>query len=345
MLDNIKIKIYDQDIISRLITHQGFIQGKPLNNNYHTLVHKEIGAKLSLNLRKAFENKILIGYRHVELIISPHYHYNNYTHNANDFNPKNCINTIIEILNYLGIENNQYTEFKVVNLEFGLNIIPSTDIENLINGILQYKTKDFLVDNFPFNKKTDATTFKQIKAYAKGLQFIDNPEYSINPNTFRFEIKTKQSKYLKTLCIKSISDLLNIDTYKRLCQALLDDWEHIFLLNLKPNYKHLNSNEAQFVKQCNKPQYWQQYQNEMHRNSVRKNKDKYCHLLKGKNNLHLQIKSLIIDKLLSFSECANSTQKTPLNKGNNNITKTSKNKINLEFAHRHYINPQNNYSY
>jgi hypothetical protein len=62
---------------------------------------------------------------------------------------------------------------KVCNLEFGLNIIPETDIKNLINGILFYKKTPFKVGDFPYFKKTDATTYKFLKAYAKGLQFAD----------------------------------------------------------------------------------------------------------------------------------------------------------------------------
>ena len=197
MLDNTKFLTYNQEIINRVFFHHDFRECKPKTNNYYSLIHKDFGIKLSLDFRKAMENGNVIGYRHLEINTSPHYHYNQYRHNGDDFRPIQATETIRDILTYLQIQPSQYNELNVCNIEFGLNIIPETDIKNLINGILFYKKTPFKGGDFPYFKKTDATSYKQIKAYAKGLQFLEFPEYGINPNTFRFEVKSKQAKNIQ----------------------------------------------------------------------------------------------------------------------------------------------------
>ena len=105
----------------------------------------------------------------------------------------------------------------MVNIEFGINLTPDTEIKDLINGLLFHKKTAFTIPNSkqPYSKKTKATKYKQIKAYAKGLQFMDIPEYGINPNTFRFEVKSKESKKIKTLGVYVAKDLLKDEVYQR----------------------------------------------------------------------------------------------------------------------------------
>ena len=169
MIDNTKFLTDNQTIIERMQMHPDFVVCKPKNNYYHSLKHSVYGIKLSLDFRKAVENGSVIGYGHLEIIASPHYHFNHYQHNGNDFAPTDCIEAIADILTYLGIEQEEYDSLKVVNIEFGLNLIPESDIKNLINGLLFYKKTPFRTGAFPYYKKTDATNYKQIKAYAKGL--------------------------------------------------------------------------------------------------------------------------------------------------------------------------------
>lgn len=178
MLDNIKFSVTDIGIINRALLHPDFAQCRPKNNYYHSLKHRTHGAKLSLDFRKAMERGKVIGYGHLEIIASPHYHFNHYQHNGNDFAPTDCIEAIADILTYLGIEQEEYDSLKVVNIEFGLNLIPESDIKNLINGLYFYKKTPFTIPDTkkPYFKKTDATNYKQIKAYAKGLQFLDYPQ-------------------------------------------------------------------------------------------------------------------------------------------------------------------------
>jgi hypothetical protein len=298
-------------------------------------MHKDFGVKMSLDFRKTkYKNE----FHHLEINTSPHYHFNNYLHNGNDFTPSNAIESVIDILTYLRIKQREYNELKVVNIEFGLNIVPETDIKNLINGLYFYKKTPFKIGNFPYFKKTDATSYKQIKAYAKGLQFLESPQYGIHSNTFRFEVKTKQSKNIRKYGINTATDLLNLETYNQLGQTLLDEWKNTLLTNQTSDLSNLKPDEVQFIINAKNFDFWNDMIQPKYRNKFGRYKDKYYSSLKTKNNLHHLIKLKIIDKLINLQSGANSTQKTPINWGKVQILKTTSQLINLESAPPHQNN-------
>ncbi|QXU50948.1 hypothetical protein KYG33_07855 [Chryseobacterium sp. D764] len=329
MMDHIKLSTESQTIISRLLDVQSFEHYQHRNNNYMGLC--KYGKLMRLDFRKVFENGKLIGFHHLEISISPHYHFNNYKHNGNDFTPENCIKTIFDILTYLGIEPYEYDLLKIVNIEFGINIIPEIDIKNLINYILYSKKTSFIVPNseIPYFKITDATKYKQIKAYAKGLHchgVLNAPE--IDANTFRFEVKSKKSANIKKYGINTAIDLFKPETYQKLGQGIIIEWEHILLINKESDLSSLTTAEVEFIQKANKKDFWYQLITEKHRNTFGENKEKYYKILKGKSNLHTKIKGQIIDKLIDLLECAYFPQGNPINKGNLSFENTILKEIN-----------------
>ena len=332
MLDNLKLITYDQTIIRRLAEMPGFVPYQHRNNNYAGFC--KYGKLMRFDFRKSFENGIFAGYHHLEISISPHYHYNNYLHNGNDLTPEDCIKTMSDMLQYVTIEPDEMDALKVVNIEFGLNLIPATDIKNLINGIIYSKKTPFIIPKTEngYFKITDATKYKQIKAYAKGLQFSEFPQYGINPNTFRFEVKSKQTKNISKYSIKKVADLLKIETYQRLGQELLNEWENILVTTETADLSALNDNDTQFVHDANKRGFWAGLVTDANRNKFTRYKEKYYKILTGNNNLHTQIKGQIIDKLLFWSNGAYSTQKTPIKSGKGQNAQTYLKEINVESA-------------
>lgn len=318
----------------------GFENYQPLNKNYIGLC--KYGKLMRLDFRKVFESGKLIGFYSVDISISPHYHFNQYRHNGNDFTPIQAIKTIIDILTYVGIEQREYEDLRVVNIEFGLNIIPQTDIKNLINGLYFYKKTPFKIGEFPYFRITDATSYKQIKAYAKGLQFSEFPQYGIHPNTFRFEVKSKQSKNIRKYGINTVADLLNLETYNRLGQTLLNEWENVLQINLTPDLKGLKFDEVQFTENAKTFGFWCEMIQPKYRNKFGRYKEKYYKILHEKNNLHAQIKGQIIDKLIYLSSGANSTHKTPTNREKDQNGNNTPILINLEFAPPQQNNRENN---
>lgn len=332
MLDNLKIRTFDQKIINRLSELKGFEPYQHRNNNF--IGFCKYGKLMRLDFRKCFDNGIIAGFHYLDISISPHYHFNNYLHNGNDLTPQNCIKIISNILNYLNMESQDFDLFKVVNIEFGLNIIPETDVKNLIDNLLFYRRTKFIIPNkkTPYFKITNATKNKLLKTYAKGLQFIDLPKYGIDPNTFRFEVKSKKSCNIKKYGIDLLTDLFKIETYQSLEQEIINEWQNVLIINTTPYFSELKTDEVQFVKSANKIEFWDDLKGETNRNKLSRYKEKYYRILKGKNNLHTQIKGQIIDKFLSWSSGADLPQETPINKGKHHKEKHRPKEINGQSA-------------
>jgi hypothetical protein len=269
-----------------------------------------------------FFNDELQGYRSVEVCFSPHYLFNDDLHNGNDFTPKDAIKTIRETLFRIGIAEDEMQEFKVCNLEYGLNLDTGLPIENLINGIL-YTKKTLFVNKNPnqkYFKISNSTQYKEIKAYAKGLQFLELPQYGIDKNVFRFEVRTKQSRNIKTFGIHTVADLLKLEVYNALFQSLINEWENVLIINLVLKNK------------VNTTEFWDDIFVHKDRNKFYKTKQKYYQNIEMKNNLHHLIKCKIIDKITSLQKGANSTQKIPINKGKLLNEKNPPNRIKYENA-------------
>lgn len=337
MIDNLKLRVFDLVIINRLLKHKDFVPCKPKTNCYHSFKHFTFGSKFSFDFRKAVQKGELVGYSYLEINLSPHYHSNDYKHNGNDFSPLWAIKTISDILTYLNVKTHECDGLKVCNIEFGINIVPESDIKHLINGLFLYKKTPFKIPNskLPYYKKLDSTAFKEIKAYAKGLQFAKFPQYNIHPNTFRFEIKSKQTKYIKTTGVNTVSDLMRLEIYHNLFQKILAEWDLILAVNLNVKADELDiykSADVQFVQNCKRLDFWNGLMAK-HRNTFQQNKNKYYELLRGEKNIHLQIKKLMIDKLNLFSECADSTQPNIINTEKQQIEEIHSELINLESAH------------
>ena len=150
----------------------------------------------------------------LDILFKPHYYFNNNLHNANDFKIIDCIAVIYEVKNALNLD---LEVFKVINIEYGLNVLSPIDIRHLITYIAYHSKNEFKTDTgLPYSKKSYSVTkygtanqYKIIKAYAKGLQF---PKYS-DINTFRFEVKSKKSRFINKLGTFNLADLLNLNVY------------------------------------------------------------------------------------------------------------------------------------
>lgn len=326
MIDNNKFLVENQTIMERLYYHPDFEVCKRQTNNYYSTSHKKYGSKLRLDFRIVRDKGEIVGYRHLEINSSPHYHKNKYQHNGDDFSHLEAIKSIKDILTYLNINESEYSELKVVNLEFGVNIIPTDEVKNIINGLYFHNRDKFIIPDQKhiYSKRSDTTKYKRIKVYAKGLQFSTNTEYGIHPNTLRFEIKSKESKYIKTQKIYTVLDLLDESKYQKLADTLLNEWEKVLVVNLHAKYK---------IEQSFK--YWTGLINHENRNTFRDSKLKYYKVLSDSENIHLLIKQNINDKINKLLNNANSTMKTTIDTKFLKDGNTTTNKINVENAYLH----------
>ncbi|SFI14635.1 hypothetical protein [Halpernia frigidisoli] len=322
MIDFLKAKTENQTYINRLFSYaENYLKPhRPQNNNY--VCFSNGSGRFRLEFRKIIYKGKLAGFYNLEICFSPHYLFNNDLHNGNDFAPLECIKTIRETFLKIGIEESELIDFKVVNLEYALNLITGLLIELIVNGILYTKKTSFIIPNpaHQYFKISFSTNYKEIKAYAKGLQFANFPHYGIDINTFRFEVRTKQSKNIKKLGINTIADLLNIEVYNALFQSLNNEWENVLIINLELTNKE------------NTPKFWSDILEQKYRNKFSKTKLKYYENLALKNDLHHLIKCKIIDKITALQKGANSTEKTAIHKGKLPNEKSLSNRINLEYA-------------
>lgn len=271
----------------------------------------------------------------LEILFKPHYYFNGNLHNANDFRVEDFINVLIEVKNVLKID---LQEFKIVNIEYGLNCISPIGIKDLITYLVYHEKNEFRTDtNLTYSKKSYSTTtngianqYKIIKAYAKGLQF---PEYS-DINTFRFEVKSKKSRFINKLGVYNSSDLLNENIYFEMVESLKNEFEKVLILDWATDFKSLNQKEQDKIKSYNNPMEWYKIKNSPNRNCFSKNKTAYYKLInKVENNLKNQLRKIICDKLELLKEGAISQPQNKIKKSavsqlyNRGICTQNKNQI------------------
>lgn len=309
MLDNLKIRTFNQTLINRLYGRLGFDLCRALNNNFESFQHCFGLGKFKLHFFKAKG-----GYAYLDICISPHYHFNDYRHNGNYFSVKDCKYSLTSIFKLLKITPEEFTALQVVNIEFGVNIIPEVPATEIIKGVVYYKKTPFNnIQKLEFAKISTATAHKQIKIYAKGLQFEGMEEMeetngieSVHPNTLRFEVKSKKQRFINQLGIWSVADLFKDEVYQKLGQNLLDEFQQVHILNLSLDLEQLKPKEREYISKANNAEFWSDLIKGKHRNSFKYNKEKYNRILEDeslyksgvKKIKHSQILGLILDQIL-----------------------------------------------
>jgi len=244
----------------------------------------------------------------LEILFKPHYYFNDNLHNANEFKIIDCINILQQVQKSINIDLNV---FKVVNIEFGINVQSPILIENLITYLAYHEKNEFVTDTqYRYSKKSykanpngTANTYKIIKAYAKGLQYPDFCDI----NTFRFEVKSKQSKYIHRLGINTANDLKTPFAYFNMVNFLEHEFSEVLILDCSTNFETLNPKEQKKIEVYSNPMQWYKFKN-LNRNSFSKNKKIYHDLInKVETNLKKQLEKIIFDKLENIKKGANST--------------------------------------
>lgn len=231
----------------------------------------------------------------VEILIKPHYLYNDNKHNANDFDVDSCIAILQKFSKRFFLDP---SELSVVNVEYGVNIQTTLDIRMLI-GSLEYHHKNrFITDSqHAFSKKSASigannrfSSYKMIKAYAKCIQY---PEYT-SGNVFRFEVKSKKSKFINSLGIFSLEDLLHPKKYLPLGSSLKEEFKKVIFLDRQLDTSVYSSLERQKIISYTNPNVWEEFKN-LHRNTFLNHKKRYEALASRSSN---DIKSALTEELL-----------------------------------------------
>jgi hypothetical protein len=295
MLDFLKLSILDISLINDLENHNllEWVKSEDKINLFDVEVIKTRTVKQYQGIFFCFYSN------RIDILFKPHYYFNDNLHNANDFKIVDCIETISRLKNTFKID---LKLLKVVNIEFGINVLSPIDIKKLINYIQYHEKNEFKTDaGLAFSKKSFRANpngtnnqYKVIKAYAKGLQF---PQYT-DANTFRFEIKSKKSNYIKKLGIYTANDLLNFDCYLFLSTTLKEEFDKVLMLDCETDFKNLTDKEQAKINNYLNTLTWFNISQHSNRNHFSNEKTKYFNLInKVENNLKKQLDKIIFDKL------------------------------------------------
>ena len=313
MLDFLKFSITDNGLIHYLENHilLDWVQNEDKINLFDIEVVKTKTVKQYKGILFCiYSNRI-------DVFFKPHYYFNGNLHNANDFKIKDCINVVLELKNAFKID---LKLLKVVNVEFGLNVVSPIDVKKLIAYLVYHEKNEFKTDvGLAFSKKSykanlngTINNYKIIKAYAKGLQYSKYADV----NTFRFEIKSKQSKYINKLCIYSANDLLNFNTYENLVKEIISEFDKVLLLDCETDFSSLKQSEQSKITNYLNTITWFKISQDCYRNRFNKEKIKYCNLVnKVQNNLKNQLDKIILNKLEFLKSGAISTHSKNIKSG------------------------------
>lgn len=253
----------------------------------------------------------------LEILFKPHYYFNKGLHNANDFRVIDCINVLIEVRDLLKID---LKAFKVVNIEYGLNCVSPIDVRDFIAYLVYHERNEFISDaGLAYSKKSSSVNakgilnyYKIIKLYAKGIQF----PYYADINTFRFEVKSKKSRFINQLGIYTADDLLNLNVYLVMGESLMNEFEKVLILDCATDFKTLSQKEQAKIAKYNNPMKWYRIKSSANRNSFSKNKVAYYNLInKVSFNLKSRLREINYDKIELLKKGADSPPRETIKKG------------------------------
>ena len=277
MLDLLKFKITDEIQINTIWNNELLeYVGKSERLYIDEIKEKET---------KRYKNLYFIKHQNrLEVSGSIHYFYNDGLHNADDFYIEDCISAIIQIQNVFNIDLNKC---QLINLEYGVNINPLINVTELIQSLIYHEKRQFTRPTTYFSFKLAGNeAYKQIKAYDKGVQFPQQCE-----NTFRFEVRSRQAKFIHSLGLFTLQDLTNISNYDVLITSLLKEWDNILLFDLSKDI------DTKFINTS----FWEDILKNGSRNKFNNQKKLYYKKL-GTDNLHANIRK-IIERRTKYLKC------------------------------------------
>lgn len=286
----------------------GLTQCRPTNNNFHSFANDDF----QIDFRKVISNGELIGYRSASIKLSPHYYRNGNAHNADQFSPQEAIEVFEELFDKLQISIEKYSDYKVVQMEFGLNLPTQRKASEIVDLTAFYKRRPFRLNKAEHSRISDTSREKQFKVYDKGAQF---PQFG--ENLLRVEIKLRDARTIANCTgIGHIGDLLKLEVYDKFFSVLINDFDHIFFSHAQEYFDEV-LREIKGAKNRNK---WQREQQKYFKN--------YPKICSEKSRL----KGLLIDTFLQLKKSANSAQRTTINREFSEIDENHPNRIKAENA-------------
>lgn len=215
---------------------------------------------------------------------------NNYT----DFSYSNIQNALMILEQEIDCD---LFEYKITNLEFGLNVTTDSSPKLLLNNqFLMYNYDDFnqkeTFQNKGMYKQYNNDSY-YVKMYDKGLH------YKTEKNIFRFEIKILSNKFLKNkFNISTLKDVLNKANLKLLFDFLLECFEKVSIIDDYTS-QMIPPDEKIFIELGKGANYWRELKKRYKSSTSYYNKTKMYNSLLRKYDLcntKNKIRTLLINK-------------------------------------------------
>jgi hypothetical protein len=281
-------------------------------------------AQISESLKLVHEYRPQTDINVIKLKGSYHKHAQRNT-NYNDYTLNDFERTTNELSKLLCISPLSFT---LRCFEFGVNIKPSHNANDVLNALICYKGKEYEKRTYNGNGylKRFVNTQYEIKIYNKSKQ-NDLPD-----NILRYEIKVLKMDYVKKKLkhpIKTINDLLNPEIIAGLTNILIESVENLYMYDYRINTKLIKSNrDKHTLIECINPAFWELYKETHSETGYKKKVKRFRELVQkyAPDNLQTDLKILVQNKLKELqtvtqyyhhTENATVTQNYPYIVGNN----------------------------
>lgn len=291
MLDYWKLWIYDTPTIERLLSY-------PLTDHTKTVDEHGVLKKLSGHYDGWKLETLPHPYR-LQITGSIHKWWNGGT-NENDFEFSDAVGAIQDFCRLFRLPPSRAF---IKNLEFGLNIQTTQNVSELMDQIICYNYGQPLR---PYSLKTDCyfMEFEQwdyyFKIYDKGKQYrAIRPGI---PETLRIEVKARNSRMLRFAKVRTLEDLLKIETLQvlgkktaTLLKGLVFDDDTIKAKELPPKDRKL------YHELCN-PKKWKGFKGAATA-TTRKKAARFKRIVEqyGRRRIYSYISQAVNDKLSYYN--------------------------------------------
>lgn len=210
--------------------------------------------------------------------------------NWDNFNFENVNDVVVTMCNDLGL---MPDNCRIVNLEFGVNVILPFSPEHLLKRLISFKKgESFSVMKTQTGKKIGFKCFQTqygVKIYDKKYQ------YKLSENVIRFEVKVTTMEFLNPIC--KLSDLLQIETFRQLQRRLIEIFDFVLITDQSIQETQLNATEKKIFYKGVNPKFWETLHDT--------DRKKYFYYLKrfkklqnkyGTENYHSILRELIVLK-------------------------------------------------
>ncbi len=275
-VDFIKGELINFD--SSLLLGNGLLEFEEVRNMNTGEVYRKVEAKYKgLTFTVFIEGKAFIQG-------SLHKYWNDGFHNHNQFTESKFQKMLERLCGELSIHPRN---IRIQQLEFGLNIAPPADSNDILEGCIRHKNKEFNVDRSAsmFYKQVEHDKYK-LKIYNKAVQ------YDLPDENLRIEVNYKNWSQFRRLGIHTLQDFIDYNG-EIFVTDLLAQWDSVYFYDptIKTD-KYIHYRDAL---------YWSDLRKSKTRTTIKKHKDRLDRIgLEEGNGLKNEISRLLIENLNSL---------------------------------------------